>query len=788
MRETGVTPVNRKKREILSCITLAFMCLCIMSGCNRATAPDSVPNEPRVLAIEEDAIPLTEELPQQELSETATEQEDAEAASVPEESAEAAVESEPEGAAAEEEAQADNHSGQTEEPGEDASAAIEEDEKGVKEDPAIPAADEIHPKDILTLAEAPIAVEQRPAETTFATVEELCAIDMPLEAGQILVTLGYYSENDGGGAEYLLSAEGSADGATSFLLANGMTATMVIGDEVSVKQYGAIGDGSTDDCAPIQAALDSAASTVTFPSGGAFMVQGDLFLLQSNKEIRGNGSTLYTDDGFSGAREFFLTVRDVENISIDSLNFTALQTKNLSFKTQLGVARVSNLSITNSVFTGPEASYTSSGAPEINHFINIDLYTAWNNVTVDGCRMYINHDGEEGICFMARDLQGKVSGGLVFTNNVCEKVSHDEVFVIGGRSATVQGARVSNNTFVMRDGQASSSNIAVTIGSNSTVNVSDVVFENNTVDVECAVAVFYTNAPGSGIRILNNNITFTRAGGRNGVGSQSSGGFVFYQDTNKSGVPVLEVKGNQILINNEGAYKANSLFRAKTVAEANVINVLGDLPSAVFCYAETAVNNEVLVTGDMKYLSYNTPVVEDNTVLVAGAVDTIFRYHSLALAEEASLSENKVAIQSSAGKSVLLLAATDIKMNDQNITLSKNQIAAPKSTAKDFLYNVKPTDSSGKVVFTPDNAITNNFAYTSSTTVDIVRPKAFDAPAALEALSVTSIDDGQVPLVLPASQPEVPVRYVVVLVLAAGLVGIAAGYFLTRKKAGKAGK
>ena len=40
-----------------------------------------------------------------------------------------------------------------------------------------------------------------------------------------------------------------------------------LNDTVSVKDFGAVGDGVTDDTAAIQAALDSGASTVTVPDG-----------------------------------------------------------------------------------------------------------------------------------------------------------------------------------------------------------------------------------------------------------------------------------------------------------------------------------------------------------------------------------------------------------------------------------------------------------------------------------------------------------------------------------------
>jgi len=58
---------------------------------------------------------------------------------------------------------------------------------------------------------------------------------------------------------------------------------------VSVKDFGAVGDGVADDTAEIQAALDSA-SVVSFPNGTYKITSG--LVLNDGQIIHGNGSTL----------------------------------------------------------------------------------------------------------------------------------------------------------------------------------------------------------------------------------------------------------------------------------------------------------------------------------------------------------------------------------------------------------------------------------------------------------------------------------------------------------------
>ena len=63
-------------------------------------------------------------------------------------------------------------------------------------------------------------------------------------------------------------------------------------DIVSVKDFGATGDGTTDDTAAIQAALDSAAKRVVFPAGGIYIVNGGLSVSTVSQVIYAAGATI----------------------------------------------------------------------------------------------------------------------------------------------------------------------------------------------------------------------------------------------------------------------------------------------------------------------------------------------------------------------------------------------------------------------------------------------------------------------------------------------------------------
>lgn len=80
-----------------------------------------------------------------------------------------------------------------------------------------------------------------------------------LTAGAYVNTAGYYEPNDGGGASYLIREKLETDiddGGSIHLLANGLVAELIVKNgAVNVKQFGAKGDGISDDTNVLQACL-----------------------------------------------------------------------------------------------------------------------------------------------------------------------------------------------------------------------------------------------------------------------------------------------------------------------------------------------------------------------------------------------------------------------------------------------------------------------------------------------------------------------------------------------------
>ena len=105
--------------------------------------------------------------------------------------------------------------------------------------------------------------------------------------GRPCVTLGYYEPNDGGGAVYIIRSKTDSDtddGGSIIVLDNGNVAEMLVEDAVNVKQFGAKGDGATDDLTALTNCINSIYSTIRVPSGQYYM-SDSLYITQSHRTI-----------------------------------------------------------------------------------------------------------------------------------------------------------------------------------------------------------------------------------------------------------------------------------------------------------------------------------------------------------------------------------------------------------------------------------------------------------------------------------------------------------------------
>jgi len=107
----------------------------------------------------------------------------------------------------------------------------------------------------------------------YNTVAEMKAADNLVD-GSFAETYGFYAKDDMGGAKYKIRAVTNADivdEMTLFALANeSLVAELMLENTMNVRQFGAKGDGETDDTAKIQKAIDTVSNV--FVPNGTYMV------------------------------------------------------------------------------------------------------------------------------------------------------------------------------------------------------------------------------------------------------------------------------------------------------------------------------------------------------------------------------------------------------------------------------------------------------------------------------------------------------------------------------------
>lgn len=154
---------------------------------------------------------------------------------------------------------------------------------------------------IFTYSSQKINVELRKKATYYDSVASMKA-DSSLKDGSVAVTLGYYSENDGGGATYLIRAKQSGDeddgGSIHELNGGQLVAELIIEEYVTPEMFGAVGNGIHDDTEAIEKTLSSN-KKIVMKSGATYKICRTIIPKLSTLNIDGQGSTIIADNSFT---------------------------------------------------------------------------------------------------------------------------------------------------------------------------------------------------------------------------------------------------------------------------------------------------------------------------------------------------------------------------------------------------------------------------------------------------------------------------------------------------------
>lgn len=178
---------------------------------------------------------------------------------------------------------------------------------------------------------------------SYDTVADMVA-DSKLKKDSHVKTKGYYNINDGGSAEYVI-VEGNytSDGGNHIVLTNGLFAELIINNSINVKQFGAKGDGTTDDSTPIQTAINTG-KNIFFPTGN-YLISNTLTINGRNNWKFDSSEATITYSGNDYAIEF----RTIRNSNL-----------------YIGVIRATN---------GGCISFIGDSSSQYSQYVNVDFNT-----------------------------------------------------------------------------------------------------------------------------------------------------------------------------------------------------------------------------------------------------------------------------------------------------------------------------------------------------------------------------------------------------------------------------
>ena len=539
----------------------------------------------------------------------------------------------------------------------------------------------------------------------YDTLNDLREAGSELLLGDVVRTQGYYEANDGGGGKYDIVAAGSQtdNGGATVLVGNGLAAILKMESGVSVKQFGAYGDGIEDDTAAMKAALNAPTHEVLFPSG-EYKATSRILISTGDKRIVGNAdvrSIIFTDGSYNELsaywKEWFLLIR-ADNIIFEGITFETRETSfigNSKYNTQVAVmgfsenVRISNIAFNNCGFFV---------APEVDGKIynNLDLHAGWSNVSIANCEFYLNSEAESGTCIMARDLLNYTADRLEIIDNTFYKICHDEILWIYGNEAVISDIVVSGNYFEVEYGEIASPTVyAITVGSDFSI-VENVLFEDNEVVVEASCAVLnLINV--KDMLATNNGFSFTRVGNINAVVFTSAKG------VNEN---VMISENKNITINSD----ISAICNAKNIEFTdNSVYVDGDVHSIFGRKCGGIWDNEIVVNGNVNMVSDNVYYFVDNDITITGTIGKVFQYFEASLSKAVLLSGNVVNILTDSDTTTEhILMANLSYFNEFPLIFINNSIhIGPYCDPTAYIYTLNATNNTIKAT----EATKSNYFY-----------------------------------------------------------------------------
>lgn len=273
--------------------------------------------------------------------------------------------------------------------------------------------------------------------------------------GSYARTLGYYEIGDGGASLYKIMEKDPllVDEKLYIAIGDELMAKLIINDQtINIKQFGAIGDGETDDTAVINYALGLSSNVVKRIYFNEKYLITQPLLVNSNKDLVGIKSNIQS----SNYSPEFITTNDITmvsainktNILIENINFNHSdnQTADVFNLTQDRYIKLKNVRIyhtTNSVVNAIAINDTSNNENFTGYYDFENVTCSYYKVGIKSRATYIvinkcniNHCSDYAIW-----LLGEGIGGIISTNITGEgtAIRYDGTYMLNVQSCYMEG-------------------------------------------------------------------------------------------------------------------------------------------------------------------------------------------------------------------------------------------------------------------------------------------------------------------------------------------------------------
>ena len=526
-------------------------------------------------------------------------------------------------------------------------------------------------------------------------IEELKKLDAKI--GDKYKTLGYYEENDGGEGRYDIIANSNdikVDNGLYIQLENGLIAKLaIINNTVNVKQFGAKGNKVNDDTTYLNTAFNSKVTNIEIPIG-EYKITDVINISTKNTNVIGNASTIFTDNDYKPKKySEFLFIMGTDNCNINNLKIEARETQNLEnlYSAQVYIG-ASNIKVQNCSFKVPETTSSEHG------YNNIDLYTAWHNVLIENCELYLANNAKSGGCIWVRDLFNRGASDLTFTNNKCYKKTHDEILAVF--MGSIENVNILNNTFIM-DESEDPSTMAFTFGSKSSIKADNIKFEGNTVDVKATMDLFVSKNTNN-LSIKNNKMKFERV-------TTKTNTFVMYVPENNVQDAIIE--NNEIEIQNNTGTAINGILTSNSrniTFNKNKLTVNSSIAEA-FSGGMVNTNNTITFNGEVNILVNKPREYNGNNITFNNRLGAIAQYFVGTIDWNSNIKNNNFEInfeETESNKKSIILMFNGGTLDNHIVTFDGNTVKYDKgNTRANLIYLLNLLDQTPQTINITNNKI-----------------------------------------------------------------------------------